>query len=436
MTNSAYARPALTLLAFVATAAASAQWTATCLHPSTALSSEIYAGAAGQFAGQSSNRATLWNGAAAVDLHVPGYAQSFAFAVDNGDQVGYIVGGGIATAGMWSGNAASFKFLHPAWALRSFAFAANGGQQVGAVYDFNLPAAALWTGTAESFVDLSPAGAASSMALGVREGQQVGWAFVGGVSRAGLWNGTAVSWTDLHPAGAAASTAYATDGDHQVGSATVAGVVRAKMWSGTGASAVDLHPDGATASVAKAIDLDHQAGNATIGGVIRAGVWKGSASTWVDLHAFLPAGATRSEATGVYHTPSSTVVVGWAIVNFQRRAYVWTGPPLAEPIDWSGFLKPVDQAGNSVFQIGRTVPCKFQLTGNFSAKTDLTARLFVAKVQNGVAGTEAGAPANFWFADGTYQYNWSTKGLTAGTWRIRVDMGDGADHSALVTLRK
>lgn len=111
---------------------------------------------------------------------------------------------------------------------------------------------------------------------------------------------------------------------------------------------------------------------------------------------------------------------------------------------WSGFEQPVDPLGKSVFKLNSTLPLKFSLTGGCSAKTDLVAKLYLAKVSNGIAGTElapevyAAADSGnvFRYQNGKYMYNLSTKGLSVGTWQLRVDLGDGAIHAYQVSLTK
>lgn len=112
---------------------------------------------------------------------------------------------------------------------------------------------------------------------------------------------------------------------------------------------------------------------------------------------------------------------------------------------WSNYLQPINTDGSSTFKQGSTIPVKFALTGASAGVVDATARIHVAKVSNGVLGTEAEAttstPASsgslFRYADGQYVYNYGTKGLEAGTYRIRVDLGDGVTtRTVLVSLRK
>lgn len=110
--------------------------------------------------------------------------------------------------------------------------------------------------------------------------------------------------------------------------------------------------------------------------------------------------------------------------------------------DWSGFDQPVDPMGKSIFKLGSTIPLQFALTGACTDKIDLQAKLFLAKVSNGIAGTEI-APSTtsaadsgnvFKYLNGKYKYNLSTKGLSSGTWQLRVDLGDGAMHAYTISL--
>lgn len=111
---------------------------------------------------------------------------------------------------------------------------------------------------------------------------------------------------------------------------------------------------------------------------------------------------------------------------------------------WSGFEQPVDPLGKSVFRLGSTLPLKFSLTGTCAGKTDLVAKLYLAKVSNGIAGTELAPDTNasadagnvFRYQNGKYMYNLSTKGLSEGTWQLRVDLGDGAIHAYQISLTK
>jgi hypothetical protein len=113
---------------------------------------------------------------------------------------------------------------------------------------------------------------------------------------------------------------------------------------------------------------------------------------------------------------------------------------------WSGILQPINKDGDSIFKLGSTVPVKFQIPipgGGYV--TDAAAKLLVAKVSSGIVGDEVEAttttPAssgNVFRYDGTqYIYNLGTKsGYSAGTWQLRIDIGDGSVNSVLISLRK
>lgn len=121
---------------------------------------------------------------------------------------------------------------------------------------------------------------------------------------------------------------------------------------------------------------------------------------------------------------------------------------------WSGVLQPINGGStsstsddDSVFKLGSTVPVKFKLTGDSAGITDATAKLYVSKVSNGIAGdeVEAGSTAastsgNLFRYDAQndqYIFNWGTKGLQTGTgtYSLRIDLGDGTTNTVLVSLK-
>lgn len=112
---------------------------------------------------------------------------------------------------------------------------------------------------------------------------------------------------------------------------------------------------------------------------------------------------------------------------------------------WSGVLQPVNANGTSIFKAGSTVPVKFALTGASAGIATLTATLSYAKTGNGDAGsdieavsTAAATTGNLFRYDPTarqYIFNWSTKGLDKGTYRLFINLGDGVPHTVDVGLR-
>lgn len=115
---------------------------------------------------------------------------------------------------------------------------------------------------------------------------------------------------------------------------------------------------------------------------------------------------------------------------------------------WSDVLQPVIADDSSLFKLGRTIPVKFELRGESAGITDAEAGIHISKVSQSVVGTEEEAPlaveateGNLFRYDpveGQYVSNLSTRDLTEGTYRLRVDLGDGATtekHAVNVSLR-
>jgi len=115
-------------------------------------------------------------------------------------------------------------------------------------------------------------------------------------------------------------------------------------------------------------------------------------------------------------------------------------------VPWSYLLQPINTDGSSVFKLGSTVPVKFRLTGGSAGIANLPARLYLAKVTDGVTGTEtegastAAADSGNQFrydpAGRQYIFNLATKPLSEGSWILRVDLGDGQLHTVKISLRR
>ena len=87
---------------------------------------------------------------------------------------------------------------------------------------------------------------------------------------------------------------------------------------------------------------------------------------------------------------------------------------------------------------------KFALTGAGASVTNLQARLYVAKVSNGLVGSELQAESTasadtgnlFRYDSGQYIFNLSTNSLSQGTWALFIDLGDGVQHQTLISLKQ
>ena len=112
---------------------------------------------------------------------------------------------------------------------------------------------------------------------------------------------------------------------------------------------------------------------------------------------------------------------------------------------WSNVLQPVNADGSSIFKLGSTVPVKFQLTGASAGIKDLSARLYLQRVGAGATGTvlEAISTSNATTGNlfrydataGQYIFNLDTKTLSAGTYQLRIDLGDGVSRTVNISLR-
>jgi hypothetical protein len=107
---------------------------------------------------------------------------------------------------------------------------------------------------------------------------------------------------------------------------------------------------------------------------------------------------------------------------------------------WSGVLAPVTSGGS--YHLGRTLPVQFTLTGASAPVTNAVAKLYLAKLSGGTAGPEfAATSTSNAVSDNSFRYgstgsifNLATKGLSAGAYQLRVDLGDGVSHTLDITL--
>ena len=112
---------------------------------------------------------------------------------------------------------------------------------------------------------------------------------------------------------------------------------------------------------------------------------------------------------------------------------------------WSNVLQPINVDGSSVFKLGSTVPVKFQLTGASAGISNLVARLYIQRIGPGGTGSDIEAistsnatTGNLFRYDATsgqYIFNLGTKTLSAGTYKLRIDLGDGALRTVNILLR-
>lgn len=112
--------------------------------------------------------------------------------------------------------------------------------------------------------------------------------------------------------------------------------------------------------------------------------------------------------------------------------------------NWSGPQAPLTDG--ATYKVGRTIPIKFTLTGASAGVSTATARLWLAEVSGTtpsqeVEATPTGAATSgnsFRYdpASGVYSFNLNTKLLEPGTWRLRIDLGDGVLRTTTVILTR
>lgn len=167
---------------------------------------------------------------------------------------------------------------------------------------------------------------------------------------------------------------------------------------------------------------------------------------------FVDPGATSSDicdgdlTSGIVVSGSVGPGVGTYTVTYKSKddaGNIGTATRTVKVIyQWTNLLQPVNTDGSSIFKLNSTIPLKFNLTGN-CADDVITAKVFLTKITNNVLGSEVEAVSTsaadtgnvFRRSSGQYIYNLATKGLSTGTWQIRVDLGDGELHTVLISLK-
>jgi len=115
-------------------------------------------------------------------------------------------------------------------------------------------------------------------------------------------------------------------------------------------------------------------------------------------------------------------------------------------LGFGGILPPFKPEGISVFKLGRTIPVKFQLwdsTSDFVSSAE--AEILWDKSSGVTLGTEEGefstvtATTGNQFRyddiDNQYIFNFSTKTLSIGTWKITIIVNDSGCYSEEIVLK-
>ena len=114
--------------------------------------------------------------------------------------------------------------------------------------------------------------------------------------------------------------------------------------------------------------------------------------------------------------------------------------------NFGGFLPPIKADGSGVYKLGRTLPIKFQLkdVSNQYIST-ATTQLFVAKISNGIVGTDeiplstsnadTGNIFRYDAVNNEYIYNLSTDTLSVGSWQLKVVLDDGKYYTVVISIK-
>jgi hypothetical protein len=119
---------------------------------------------------------------------------------------------------------------------------------------------------------------------------------------------------------------------------------------------------------------------------------------------------------------------------------------------WDGFLQPINETAHdlgamSKFKTGQAIPTKFvlknaagavvQQTGSPEfARSGLLGACDATATLESVQGFQADVVPQYKWDGSQYHYNWSTKGLTGGLYRIFAKLADGTTKSVDICLTK
>lgn len=112
----------------------------------------------------------------------------------------------------------------------------------------------------------------------------------------------------------------------------------------------------------------------------------------------------------------------------------------------SGFLPPIKTDGSGIYNQGRTLPVKFQLTDNNGVfVSSAINNIYVAKISNGVVGTDemplsssssdTGNQFRYDTLANQYIFNLNTSTLSTGTWWLKAVLDDGKEFGVLISIK-
>jgi len=164
-------------------------------------------------------------------------------------------------------------------------------------------------------------------------------------------------------------------------------------------------------------------------------------------------GATHTTSRDV--TLNSSIIPSWRYYQYYFQSWYYNFA-----VNTSGFVPPYEWSGYEYVggydssECGTTIDHSWDaeespyrevdVNGNYV--TDATARLYLAKVEDGVVGDDIEAipsgnsnEGNLFRYDESgdlYIFNLSTDELSIGTWQLRVELDDGTSKYVTITLKQ
>jgi hypothetical protein len=152
---------------------------------------------------------------------------------------------------------------------------------------------------------------------------------------------------------------------------------------------------------------------------------------------------TVTNGEGVTVTLAEEVPVSNIYRGPYRIQVTETGDVERIAYSWSGYLSPFSTGNKpTTFKKGVVIPVKFRLTGESSGITDAIAQLYYAQVApepTYYPATPVHGTDNQFRYDpilDQYIFNWNTGGLSAGTYLLKTEMGDGVVRTVTIILGK
>ena len=166
-----------------------------------------------------------------------------------------------------------------------------------------------------------------------------------------------------------------------------------------------------------------------------------------------PASALASGSP--YDIVPSSAVFGSGLASNYSIEYA-NGELTVNPLTFVGFLPPIGGSvtnGNGgsyadpvrAYKLNSTIPVKFTLTNNGAPWLTGIHTLQAAKFSNAttseqaidVTPTDAASVGNqFRLTGSEWHFNLSTKGLSAGTWKLIATLADGTQHEVWIAIKK